>query len=143
LNHIKRLPHFNSGVFYFEREDSADIFRVARSVYERRAELGFVSFKGAPIADEPAFGVAMEHCGIQMDPWDGLNGMETAIGMRRGHSLNVLKGLSRFLKDGRERTPVLIHFNVDAQNGVVYHRELTRLFNENRSRAVTASAANS
>ena len=42
--------------------------------------------------------VAMEKCGISMDPWDSIRGMETAIGMRRSFAINVLKGESRFVK---------------------------------------------
>ena len=106
LNGISRLAHFNGGVFYFDRSDAAvKVFSISRSVYDRRAELGFVPFKGAPINDEPAMAVAMEKCGIDMDPWDSIRGMETAIGMRRASAVNVLKGESRFFKDNIKRNP--------------------------------------
>ena len=130
-NGISRLPHFNNGVFYFDRSDTAKrLFAISRSLYERHAEFGFVPFKGAPISDETAMAVAMEKCGINMDPWDSIHGMETAIGMRKSLAINVLKGESRFLKDKIGRNPVLIHYNVDAQEGLVYTRDVCRLLYE-------------
>ncbi len=99
LNQISRLAHFNGGVFYFDRSDTAvKLFGISRSLYERRAELGFVPFKGAPINDEPAMAVAMEKCGISMDPWESIRGMETAIGMKRAFAVNVLKESPGLLK---------------------------------------------
>ncbi|CAM5762342.1 hypothetical protein LMIY3S_00441 [Labrys miyagiensis] len=131
-NGIARLPHFNSGVFFFTKEPlAAKLFEEARTVYEKRDSLGFVSFKNAPIADEPAFAVAMEHCGIEMDPWDSNNGMQTAINMQSGHSINVLKGLARFRKSNVESDPVLVHYNVNAQYSLIYNREVCRLEFEN------------
>jgi hypothetical protein len=131
LNHISRLAHFNSGVFFFDHSDIAGkVFSTSRSVYERRAELGFVPFKGAPINDEPAIAVAMEKCGIDIDPWDSIRGMETAVSMRRALAINVLRGESRFFKDNMERNPALIHFNVNAQDGLIYNRDVYRLLYE-------------
>jgi hypothetical protein len=131
LNNIQRLAHFNGGVFYFDHSDTAvKLFSISRSLYERRAELGFVAFKGAPINDEPAMAVAMEKCGISMDPWDSVRGMETAIGMRKAWTVNVLEGQSRFFKDDSKRIPALIHYNVNAQDGVVYNRDVYRLLYE-------------
>jgi hypothetical protein len=134
LNQISRLAHFNGGVFYFDHSDAAEkVFSISRSVYERRAELGFVPFKGAPINDEPAMAVAMEKCGIKMDPWDSIRGMETAVHMRRALAVNVLTGESRFFKDNLMRDPALIHFNVNAQDGFIYNRDVYRLLYEGSS----------
>jgi hypothetical protein len=127
-NNIERLPHFNSGVFFFRKSETAsNVFISARSVYERRTTVGLVPFKNAPIADEPAFGVAMELCGVEMDPWDNREGMETALNMENVYSINVLTGKAKFRKNGVDCDPVLIHFNVDAQNGTTYNREASRL----------------
>jgi hypothetical protein len=131
-NDISRFPHFNGGVFFFRKSQiSSDIFITARSVYERRTTLGLIPFKNAPIADEPAFAVAMEIGGVDMDSWDDHEGMETAIKMENIYSLNVLRGKARFRKNGADCDPVLIHFNVDAQNGTTYSREIARLEFEN------------
>jgi hypothetical protein len=130
-NNITRLPHFNSGVVFFKKSETAsNVFINARSVYEQRKTLGLVSFKNAPIADEPAFGVAMEICGVEMDPWDNHEGMETAINIECVYSINVLTGEAKFRKNG-DCDPVLIHFNVDAQDGTTYNREVCRLEFEN------------
>lgn len=131
-NNISRFPHFNSGVFFFRKSKIAsNIFIAARSVYERRTTLGLIPFKNAPIADEPAFAVAMEISGVDMDPWDSQEGMETSINMENIYSLNVLEGKARFRKNGTDFEPVLIHFNFDAQNGTTYNREIARLEFEN------------
>jgi len=131
-NNITRLPHFNSGVVFFKRSETAsNVFINARSVYEQRKTLGLVPFKNAPIADEPAFGVAMEICGVEMDPWDNHEGMETAINIESVYSINVLTGEAKFRKSGADCDPVLIHFNIDAQNGTTYNREIWRLEFEN------------
>jgi hypothetical protein len=131
-NNIRRLPHFNSGVFFFRKSETAsNVFINARSVYEQRATLGLVPFKNAPIADEPAFAAAMEISGVAMDPWANKEGMETAINMENAFSLNVLTGNAKFRKNGIDCDPVLIHFNVDAQNGRTYNREVCRLEFEN------------
>jgi hypothetical protein len=131
-NNISRFPHFNGGVFFFRKSKIASqIFNTARSVYERRTTLGLIPFKNAPIADEPAFAVAMVIAGVDMDPWNNHEGMETAIDMEDIHSLNVLRGKARFRKNGADCDPVLIHFNVDAQNGRTYNREVARLEFEN------------
>jgi hypothetical protein len=130
-NGISRFAHFNGGVFYFDRSETAKrVFVIGRSLYESREEFGFVPFKSAPISDEPAMAVAMEKCGIDMDPWDCIHGMETAIGMRKALAINVLKGESHFLKGNIECNPVLIHYNVDAQDGLVYTRDVCRLLYE-------------
>ena len=145
-NNISRLPLFNSGVFFFSRSETASrVFHKARAIYEKRATLGFVPFKNAPIADEPAFAVAMESCGVEMDPWDRNNGMETAINMENVFSINVLNEQSRFLKNGTECDPVLIHFNVGAQDGATYYREMCRLQFEKlwfRSLCIRTAVAN-
>ena len=127
-NNITRLPHFNGGVFFFRKSEIAsNVFINARSVYEQRTTLGLVPFKNAPIADEPAFAVAMEISGVEMDPWDNIEGMETAINMENVYSINVLAEKARFRKNGANCDPVLIHFNMDAQNGTTYDREVCRL----------------
>ncbi len=133
-NNISRFAHFNSGVFYFTRSDAtSEVFTIARSIYERRASLGFVPFKNGPMSDEPAFAVAMERTGIEMDPWDSGNGMETAMNIQSVSEMNVLNGSVRFRKlDGVERSPTLVHFNVDAQDGMRYAREMLRLKYERR-----------
>jgi hypothetical protein len=131
-NNISRFPHFNGGVFFFRKSKIASkVFNTARSVYERRTTLGLIPFKNAPIADEPAFAVAMEIAGVEMDPWDNHQGMGTAINMENIYSLNVLRGKARFRKNGADCDPDLIHFNVDAQNGRTYNREVARLESEN------------
>jgi hypothetical protein len=131
-NKLTRLPHFNSGVLFFRKSETAsNVFVNARSVYEKRTTLGFVPFKNAPIADEPAFAVALEISGVEMDPWDNQEGMETALNMEDVYSINVLTGKGRFRKNGTDCDPVLIHFNVDAQNGTTYNREVCRLEFEN------------
>lgn len=92
-NKITRLPHFNNGVFFFRKSETAsNVFVNARSVYERGSTLGLVPFKNAPIADEPAFAVAMEIAGVEMDPWDSNESMETAINIESVYSINVLTG---------------------------------------------------
>jgi hypothetical protein len=142
-NSILRLPHFNSGVFFFTNEPlAAKLFAQARMVYAKRDALGFVRFKNAPIADEPAFAVAMELCGIDMDPWDADNGMQTAINMQSGHSINVLEGQARFRKSNVAADPVLVHYNVNAQYSFVYNLEVCRLeFEHSRFRSLRTAGA--
>jgi hypothetical protein len=138
---LSRLGRFNSGVVYFEGVEGAAVFEAARAIYERRADLGFVQFKGAPIADEPALAAAMEQMGIPMQEWDRTNGMETAIGMSDTYGINVLEGRSRFAKKGvGDVEPALIHYNIDAQNSLTYQRDIYRL--RYAERAWGASAAN-
>jgi hypothetical protein len=125
---IARLPHFNSGALFFRRsEAAAAVFATARAAYARRDELGLVPFKNAPANDEPILGIAMERCGVALDPWDPEEGMETAIRMSEPISLDVLSGHARFRKDDVERAPCLMHFNVDAQDSLLYQREICRL----------------
>jgi hypothetical protein len=125
---IERFAHFNSGLLFFDSSDAAkDIFKSAREIYIQRADLGFVEFKNAPIADEPAFSVAMERHHVAMLAWDNVNAMETAIGMRDTYGINVLQGRSKFNKNGHDVNPALIHFNVEAQTSVAYNREICRL----------------
>ena len=129
---IKQLPHINSGVIYFDDSSKAhSVFQLARNIYQKREGMGFVSFKGAPINDEPALAAAMEKLNIEMYEWDPVNGMETAIGMNNYYAINVLSGNSRFLKNGQERSSVLLHFNVADWQRRIYAREQYRLFLEN------------
>jgi hypothetical protein len=101
----------------------SNVFTNARSVYEQRATLGLVPFKDAPIPDEPAFAVTMEICGVEMDSWNSSEGMETAIGIEGEYSINLLTGKARFKKTAP--TLILIHLNVDRQNGTTYNREVS------------------
>ncbi|MFO1056430.1 MAG: hypothetical protein U1E53_05620 [Dongiaceae bacterium] len=125
---IARLPHFNSGALFFRRSDRAEaLFATARAVYDRRHELGLRPFKNAPANDEPILGIAMERCGVALDPWDPEEGMETAIRMCEPVELDVLRGRACFRKDDGLRSPCLLHFNVDAQESLAYQREICRL----------------
>ena len=45
--------------------------------------------------------------------------------------IRMAPGKARFRKNGTDRDPVLIHSNVDAQNGATYNREVCRLEFEN------------
>jgi hypothetical protein len=133
LNKITHLGHLNSGVFYFAKSGAASrVFETARSIYDRRESLGFVPFKNAPMNDEPAFAAAIELCGIEMDSWDSDKGMETFINVEKICEMNVLRGRARFCKGGVERNPTLVHFNVNAQYGILYGREMLRLEHEKR-----------
>lgn len=130
-NGLEKLGHFNSGVYYFDSSDVARrVFEEARRIYEQRDTMGFVRFKNAPVADEPVFAVAMEKAGVPMGEWDPVHGMETAINIQRVDRINVLDRVARFYKGDVLREPALIHFNVDAQNSMIYNHEIYRLIFE-------------
>jgi hypothetical protein len=55
--------------------------------------------KGVDHANEPAFAVAMNIAGLEMDPWDDSEGMATAINMENVYDVNVSKGRSEVQKE--------------------------------------------
>jgi hypothetical protein len=130
---ITRFPHFNSGVFFFRKSETADkIFQISRDIYAEASTLGFKSYKNAPLADEPVLAIAMEKLGVPMHEWDNVDGQETAIGMNDKYSINVLGGRSLYVKNGINVEPAIIHYNVGAQKGFTYLREMARTEMEDR-----------
>lgn len=140
LTGTTRLPSFNGGVIFFRRSPTADaVFTESRKLYERRGELGFTPFKGAPVADEPVMAVAMETLGVEMLPWCPSRGMETWMGMTRLCSTDVLQGRSRVKNYGHWVEPALIHFHVGGQRCQPYLRDVYRLLHPGAP-ALTAKA---
>ena len=70
-----------------------------------------LAWTGTVHANEPAFAVAMEIAGLEMDPWDDSEGMATAINMENVYDINVLRGEAKFRKNGADCDPVVIHFS--------------------------------
>ncbi len=122
---LTRFPHFNSGVMGFRK--NSPVFGLSREIYKNAADLGFKKFKNAPLADEPVFALAMEEAGVELYPWDHVNGQETAIGMDDRYGINVIEGKSRFIKNGVEVEPAIIHFNSGGINVKSYFRDICRL----------------
>lgn len=124
---IEQLPRFNGGIYYFrDCLETTKLFDCARSIYHRRSELGLSPFKGAPVADEPVFGAAMEMLGVSMLDQRHLMVpvLENARDLRR---VDVYRGRSTFCHRGNVVTPHVVHFNVTAQRRFVYLRERRRL----------------
>jgi len=126
---VKRIPIFNSGVFYFKKSSLTEhIYKTCKKVYNDRERLGLVGFKNAPINDEPVFSMALALNGVDILPWENGFVMSTWLGLiEQGKSINVLKGRSRYTKNGVKVNPMIIHFNVNCQSCFVYRREMNRL----------------
>lgn len=126
---VERLPNFNGGIYYFDSSPTAvGVFEKSRQIYAERENSGLLSFKTSPVNDEPVIGLAMEMCGIPILPWDNALAMSTALGSLAGElRIDVLRGVSRFMKNGIDIEPLVIHYNVECQDYFIYRRELYRL----------------
>ncbi len=122
---LSRFPHFNSGVMGFAK--NSKVFELSREIYRDAGGLGFTKFKNAPLADEPVFALAMEQLSVELMPWDNVNGQETAIGMDDCYGINIIEGKSKFIKNGVEVEPAVIHFNSGGINVKSYFRDICRL----------------
>ncbi len=122
---LTRFPHFNSGVMGFRK--NSPVFELSRGIYKDAADLGFKEFKNAPLADEPVFALAMEEAGVELYPWDNVNGQETAIAMGDRCGINVIEGQSKFVKNDIDVEPAIIHFNSGGLNVKSYFRDICRL----------------
>jgi hypothetical protein len=140
---IERYPVVHSGVFYFDRSETARrVFEESRRILGLRERLGFRRFGSAPIADEPLMGMAMAHAGLEGFRHDDAGPGERLISTVEGETpglatLNVLAGPGWFTWRGRVRvSPIILHYILDAKNHYHYAREMERLSRPGRARGL-------
>lgn len=132
------LDHFNldhvhnikGGFYYFDDSETAGaVFDTAREIYHKRDAAGLTSFKNAPIADEVVIATAMEINDVAPITIDhpASPPVNTFLGKTKPLEINVLKGKSRFIKNGSLVKPTAIHYGLGTQDGYCYLRDVNRL----------------
>jgi hypothetical protein len=127
LGVVEPVPHFNGGLIYLDSSPEARaVFGTARDLMSRYGELGFAPLRGGRPNDEPVLAFALALHGIGgVD--DGGHSMRTPIGIRGPLRLDVLRGGSRFNKQGVVVEPTIVHFCGWRARGFHYRRERLKL----------------
>ncbi|MBN4001683.1 hypothetical protein [Nostoc sp. LPT] len=126
---ITKLPRFNGGLYYFEKNDTAKAFFETALEFSRDwRNLGISEFRGDGPNDERIFSLAMMLHNQSMFEDNGQM-MRTPIGLRGSFNIDVIKGQSTFKKYNQMVSPALVHFACVWGEHPVYHREVSKLKN--------------
>ncbi|BDI15440.1 hypothetical protein ANSO36C_12420 [Nostoc cf. commune SO-36] len=129
---LTKLPKFNGGIYYFEKNDTAKaFFETALEFSSDWKKLGIGEFRGDGPNDERLFGIAMMlHNQSMFEDYGQM--MRTPIGLRGSFDIDAIKGKSSFQKYNEVVSPALVHFACVWGEHPVYHREVSRLKNLNK-----------
>ncbi|MGA9382052.1 MAG: hypothetical protein WBV73_25100 [Phormidium sp.] len=126
LFNLDSIPVFNGGLYYFKKNEAANkVFLKAREIGDNYEKIGLGNFRGG-IADEPAFAIAIAMNRIRaISDEQGLT-MRTPYNMTGSLKLDVLQGISSFIKEGQRVNPAIVHF-CDNLCSFDYKREQVKL----------------
>ncbi|MEH2043326.1 hypothetical protein [Nostoc sp.] len=126
---LTKLPRFNGGLYYFEKNDTAKaFFETALELARDWKKLGISEFRGDGPNDERIFGLAMMLHNQSMFEDHGQM-MRTPIGLRGSFNIDAITGQSTFKKYNQVVSPALVHFACVWGEHPVYHREVSKLKN--------------
>ncbi|MEH2080409.1 MAG: hypothetical protein V7K89_10465 [Nostoc sp.] len=126
---LTKLPRFNGGLYYFEKNDTAKAFFETALEFSRDwRKLGISEFRGDGPNDERIFALAMMLHNQSMFEDNGQM-MRTPIGLRGSFNIDAIKGQSTFKKYNQVVSPALVHFACVWGEHPVYHREVSKLKN--------------
>jgi hypothetical protein len=124
---LESIPRFNSGMVYFDRsEKAAAVFSTAREIMRDYESLGFTPMRTGGKNDEPVLAVALALHGVTAVDDDGTT-MRTPIGLRGPLTIDVLRGICHFNKDGTMVAPAIAHFCGWRSRAFHYRRETLKL----------------
>ncbi|WP_375472174.1 hypothetical protein [uncultured Nostoc sp.] len=132
---LTKLPRFNGGLYYFEKNDTAKAFFEKALEFSRDwRKLGISEFRGDGPNDERIFGLAMMLHNQNMFEDNGQM-MRTPIGLRGSFDIDAITGKSTFQKYNQVVSPALVHFACVWGEHPVYHREVSKLKNLDKGSA--------
>lgn len=106
-----RFPKFNGGVYFFRKSEYASsIFKRANELLSLKNELGILDFDSAGPGEETLIGLAMAEMGITELYNDDGALMRTPLNSTGPITLDVFNSRSRFVKNGKEVSPAIVHF---------------------------------
>ncbi len=105
------FPKFNGGVYFFRKgAEASEVFARANQLLARKVELGIKDFDSAGPGDETLIGLAMAQTPeLKLFDDNGLL-MRTPLNTQGRVEVEVLKGFSSFVKEGKRVSPAIIHF---------------------------------
>lgn len=123
---IDYMPHFNGGVYYFEKGPVAEqAFLYIRQLIPRYDQLGLARHRGS-INEEPLMGIAMARFGFRpVEEYPA--GMFYPEGQSGRFHIDTLLGGSAFTLYGRKVNPVVVHFGGGYATAFHYRRETAKL----------------
>lgn len=123
---VPSIPKFNGGVYYFKKGIVADsIYNYAREVADRYTDMGLKYLNGS-LNEEPVIAIAMAVNHVKATNDSG-KGMRTPIGINGSLNVDVFKQYCRFIKNGVEVKPAILHFAGAYTSAFHYKREITKL----------------
>ncbi|MBE8965183.1 hypothetical protein IQ277_02680 [Nostocales cyanobacterium LEGE 12452] len=126
---LTKLPRFNGGLYYFEKNDTTKAFFETALEFSRDwKKLGISEFRGDGPNDERIFGLAMMLHNQSMFEDNGQM-MRTPIGLRGSFDIDAITGKSTFQKYNQMVSPALVHFACVWGEHPVYRREVSKLKN--------------
>jgi len=124
---VTALPKFNGGTYYFTRTPEArQFFDTARRLMNDWQGLRLNPFRSNGPNDEAVYSIAMAvH---RLRPTDmGSGGMWTPCGYRGRLVMDAIAGMCSFEKEGKVRTPEVVHFPGEYIYCFQYNRERARI----------------
>ncbi|MEH2320159.1 hypothetical protein [Nostoc sp.] len=132
---LTKLPKFNGGLYYFEKNDTTKAFFETALEFSRDwKKLGISEFRGDGPNDERIFGLAMMLHNQSMFEDNGQM-MRTPIGLRGSFNIDAITGESTFQKYNQVVSPALVHFACVWGEHPIYHREILKLKNLDKGSA--------
>ncbi|MEH1974504.1 MAG: hypothetical protein V7L02_15115 [Nostoc sp.] len=130
---LKKLPHFNGGLYYFEQSNTAKaVFETALELLRDWKKLGIAEVRGDGPNDERIVAIAMMlHSQTLFE--DNGQMMRTPIGLRGSLDVDTITGKSTFQKYNKVVSPALVHFACVWAEHPIYYREVSKLKDPNKS----------
>lgn len=105
------FPKFNGGVYFFRKSEQASaIFNRAYELLARQDELGILDFDSAGPGEETLIGLALAEMGMTDLYNDHGRLMRTPLNSSGPVTMDVMRGISHFVKNGEAVSPAIVHF---------------------------------
>ena len=122
---IPWIGKFNSGIFLFRKDETGiKVLNYAAELHEDHGDIKIPFFRRKMLPDEPFLAIAFGKYG-QLPKRDFGRLGRSLLGTK-DVKLDIIKGITKFIKNGELVFPAIVHFTGDKRN--YYSEEKIRLF---------------
>ena len=106
---IKWFPIFNSGMFLFNKSETAkNVFQTASAFMSKYSDSDISFFRNQMLPDEPFF--AMAFAKLNINPHNDNNRFSRTLINAKNVRINILYGYASFIKENTPVFPLIVHF---------------------------------
>jgi len=112
---IPWIGQLNSGIFMFKKDDiGLNVLNYAVELHGNHGDINIPYFRGNMFADEPFLAVALGK--YNQLPREDFGRLGRSLINSKTVKLDIIKGISKFIKDGKVTFPAIVHFCGDKKN---------------------------